>query len=356
MKTDESNPNNKNDSNHKKDENNKGNEQAKSNAGSNAKHQKKGLMGKNKKMINWTIATAIPILLIGGAVFYFTQIGKPKFEELRNEKTELKSQLNKRDSLINEWVATFNEVEKDLREIRGKEQNIEYKFDSVEYPRNRSKELLGEIEKINQLLEKNREKISVLNRKLEQSGVKIAALENKISNLEATISSRDSSINALRQVITEKNNQIASLNDEVDEMEYDLNEKNRTINEKDSTINQKNRVIDKQTEQLQKAFLAYGSYQELNEKGVLTKDGGFLWFGRNTKLKEDVSNEKFREINIMKKTTVPLNSKKAELVTNHPEGSYKFVKDSTQRIAYLKIEDPLEFWKITNYAVLETTK
>jgi hypothetical protein len=49
-----------------------------------------------------------------------------------------------------------------------------------------------------------------------------------------------------------------------------------------------------------------------------------------------------------------LNSKKAELITNHPEGSYEFVKDSTENIAYLKIEDPLKFWEITNYAVLET--
>jgi chromosome segregation ATPase len=308
----------------------------------------------NKRKVNWIIAVGIPALLIGGAVYYFTQIGKPKFEELKNEKTELRSQLNTRDSLINEWVATFNEVEKDLREIRGKEQQIEYKFDEVEFEENRKKQLLREIEKINQLLEKNRDKISALNRKLEQSGVKIAALQDKVKNMQATLSSRDSSINALRQVITEKNNQIASLNKEVDHMENNLNEKEQTINEKERTINEKNQIIDKQTEKLQKAYLALGTYQELNEKGVLTKDGGFLWFGRNKKLKEDVSNEKFREINIMKNTTVPLNSKKVELITNHPDGSYKFVKDSAQRISYLKIEDPLEFWKITNYAVLET--
>ena len=107
---------------------------------------------------------------------------------------------------------------------------------------------------------------------------------------------------------------------------------------------------------LEKAYLAYGTYQELKEKGVLEKDGGFLWFGRNTKLKEDVSKEEFREINIMDKTMVPLNSKKAELITNHPKGSYEFVRDSTQNVAYLKIEDPLKFWEITNYAVLETKK
>ena len=162
MTTHEGDPNNKKDSN-----NNKGNEQANSNAGSNSnnagsnsKDQKKSKMGENKRNINWIIAVIIPVLLIGGAVFYFIQIGKPKFEELRNEKTELRSQLNTRDSLINEWVATFNEVEKDLKEIRGKEQLIEYKFDSVEFEKNRRKELLGEIEKINQLLEKNRDKIS----------------------------------------------------------------------------------------------------------------------------------------------------------------------------------------------------
>jgi len=348
MTTNENNSNNKKD-NRKEENSKKANDQAKSHAGSGNQSQKKNRKNLSKKKVNWIVAAVIPILLIGGGVVYFTQFGQPKFEKLSNEKTELKTRLNERDSLINEWVTTFNEVEEDLRKIRGKEQTIEYKFDGVELGPDKKEELLVEIEKINQMLEKNQEKIRSLNQKLRSSGVKIAALEDKISTLQATITSRDSSIHALKQVVEDKNKRIANLNNEVTEMEYDLSEK-------EHMIDQKNRIIDDQNKMLEKAYLAYGSYQELKEKGVLEKDGGFLWFGRNTKLQEDVSKEEFREINIMDQTTLPLHSKKAELITNHPKGSYEFVKDSTQKIAYLKIEDPLEFWKITNYAVLETKK
>jgi len=351
MTTHENQSNNNNKDKGKEEYSKKANEQAKSQAGSGAQGegQKKKRMNLSKGKVNWIVAAVVPILLIGGGVVYFTQFGQPKFEKLSNEKTELKTRLNERDSLINEWVATFNQVEEDLRKIRGKEQTIEYKFDGVELGPDKKEELLVEIEKINQMLEKNRNRISSLNRKLRQSGVKINALEDKIRTLQATITSRDSSIHALKQVVKDKNKRIADLNNEVTEMEYDLSEKERMID-------QKNRVIDSQNEMLEKAYLAYGTYQELKEKGVLEKDGGFLWFGRNTKLQEDVSKEEFREINMMDQTTVPLHSKKAELITNHPKGSYEFVKDSAQKIAYLKIEDPLEFWKITNYAVLETKK
>ena len=40
------------------------------------------------------------------------------------------------------------------------------------------------------------------------------------------------------------------------------------------------------------------------------------------------------------------------MISQHPDSSYRYIYDDDQ-IAYVKIENPDEFWKMTKYAVLE---
>ena len=66
-----------------------------------------------------------------------------------------------------------------------------------------------------------------------------------------------------------------------------------------------------------------------------------------------VSDEYFEKIDITTTKTITVNAKKAELITEHPEGSYEWVQEN-DLIAYMVINDPREFWKMSKYAVLET--
>ena len=49
---------------------------------------------------------------------------------------------------------------------------------------------------------------------------------------------------------------------------------------------------------------------------------------------------------------IPVQAKKAVLVTDHPASSYEMVKEDDM-IAYLEIKDPEAFWKLSKYAVVE---
>ena len=104
---------------------------------------------------------------------------------------------------------------------------------------------------------------------------------------------------------------------------------------------------------MHKAYYASGSYKELKEKGVLAKEGGFLGLGQNTTLSSNVDNEDFTQIDITKTDTIPVHSKKVELITEHPKGSYKLVENNGE-ISYLAIENPSEFWRLSKYMVIET--
>jgi hypothetical protein len=45
----------------------------------------------------------------------------------------------------------------------------------------------------------------------------------------------------------------------------------------------------------------------------------------------------FKEIDITQTKTIPVNSKNARLVTEHPSGSYEMVKENENLISYITI-------------------
>ena len=64
----------------------------------------------------------------------------------------------------------------------------------------------------------------------------------------------------------------------------------------------------------------------------------------------------FKQIDITVTKSIPVNSKNAKLISEHPAGSYEFIRDKDKKIESLEIKDPAQFWKISKYAVVEITK
>jgi hypothetical protein len=105
---------------------------------------------------------------------------------------------------------------------------------------------------------------------------------------------------------------------------------------------------------MNKAWVVSGTYRDLKEKGLLLREGSILGLGGKESLQENsLKDELFTEVDITETRTIPVNSKTAKLVTDHPADSYEMVKDGSDIIAYIEIKDPDAFWKISKYAVVE---
>nr|MBD3621444.1 hypothetical protein [Sunxiuqinia sp.] len=167
----------------------------------------------------------------------------------------------------------------------------------------------------------------------------------KIASLTETVNDQSAEMDALRRVIEEKDMMVADLNEKVETMEFE-------IAKQTDTIASKLNVIDRKTTELNTAHIAYGTYKELKEKGLLTKEGGFFWIGQNKTIQENFDDEYFTELDIRETKTIPLHSKRATVISEHPANSYTMIEEDGQ-IAYLQIEDPQEFWKISKYAIIE---
>jgi hypothetical protein len=168
---------------------------------------------------------------------------------------------------------------------------------------------------------------------------------------------RDDALQRLRGIILSANQpvkEIASLKQELENLHVnvsDLNQKIENISAaSEKAISEKNQTIETKTTELNTAFYAFGTKKELSEKNVIEKEGGVLGMGTTLKMKKDFNRDYFMKIDIREFKQLPLNTKKARLVTYHPDGSYHFNGEKT--VESLVIDNPADFWKASKYLLI----
>ena len=282
------------------------------------------------------------IILVAAGITVYSLYNRDKERQLALMESQAKSftdQLTERDSAINEWVLTFNEIERDLNLVKEKENIITMQSSDREFTKDRKDQILKDIEYINTLLDQNKKKIASLNAQLKASGGTLKSLQNKVAELETSMVLREKEISELKTVLVEKDFQIEQLNTRMTDLQV--------------TIAQNDETISNQINEMNKAYLAYGTFKDLKAKGLVLKEGGFLGLGKKESLIEDFADSSFSQINITETLTIPVNSKTAKLITEHPTNSYEMILDSENKIDYIEIKDPDQFWKISKYAVVE---
>jgi hypothetical protein len=284
------------------------------------------------------------LLVAAGVIFYsmFKREQKRQVALMEDQKYSFTELLTQRDSTINDWVITFDQIEKDLQAIKEKEKIITLNSSDREFSKDKKQQILEDIKYINTLLDQNKKKIASLNEQLKKSGGTIKSLQNKITDLEAAMKQSEIEISDLKTALIEKNFKIEQLNTKVNDMQV--------------AIEQKDKKISTQTAEMNKAFITAGTFKDLKAKGLVSKEGGFLGLGKNKSLKENFPDSLFSQIDITVTKTIPVNSKSAKLITEHPAGSYEMIHEDKNKIAYIEITDPNKFWKISKYAVVEVIR
>ncbi len=287
---------------------------------------------------------AVAGFVIGGIVIHdknqeFAELSQKK-QILQDSTLNLSTNLSARDSLVNELMVAFDEIEQNLQQIQQKREMITANSENPEFTKNKKEAIIKDIQMMNTLIADSKKKISQLNVRLKNSGIQIAELQKKVEALNEFVRTQESDIASLKDTLATKEYRLTELNNKMGQLELSMNM------QKDTILNQRS--------DMHKGYYASGTYKELSEKGVVAKEGGFLGFlGQNITLGNKVDDKDFTQIDITKTDTIPIHSKKVELITEHPAGSYRLVENNGE-IAYLAIQNPSEFWKLSKYIVLET--
>ena len=259
-------------------------------------------------------------------------------DQANRQKDSLASIINERDSSLNDFLSSFNEIEKNLDSIARKQNAINVNVDKQGELNKTAKERINDnIAAINQLMNDNRAQIAELNRKLKNSGSKIAHFETMIQTLNEQIAQKDRELADLNDKLNSLNTQVAQLQTSVDTL-------TRT------TLAQ-TKTIDEQTTSLHTAYFVVGKSKDLQTMKVIDKTGGLLGIGKTSKLSSNFDNNKFTRIDYVQTSTIPIDSKDAKVITTHPSDSYTMNKDK-DKVVSLSITNAEKFWSASKYLVV----
>lgn len=278
-----------------------------------------------------------------------------KIEDLEEENTRLKNEMNELNNSVESYLKTIYDIENNLATIKEREQLIDVKSrGGVEFENNARESILNDLKAIDELMKENHAKIAELKEDLYDSGLELSKMHNLIQSMEERLDEKGETISKLYNEIEDLNLTNNALSKEVKTLKYTVDTLEKKTIFYSLVVETQRETIEEKNRKLNNVFYTTGTLKELQEKNVIRKEGGILGIGSVVKLNEKVDNSHFSMLNKQENFTIPINSPKAELVTDHPENSYEFEKESSSDLyKRLVIVDPEEFWKSSRYLVVK---
>lgn len=167
-----------------------------------------------------------------------------------------------------------------------------------------------------------------------------AEFKKLIAGLNAELELRNQKITEITQQLADKDLLIANKTQEI----TNLNQNVETLNQK--TAAQKE-TIGKQDQTIHLANYLIGSRKELKDADVISRQGLFC----PPIVSSQAQKANFVSIDMREQKSIPLNSKKAKLLSTHDANSYS-LEEGEGGMLTLKIKDEGAFWKQTRYLVV----
>ena len=258
-------------------------------------------------------------------------------KDLKAENDSLLMELTQRNAELDDMMGTFNEIQEGFRKINAAESRVDLQRGTVtENAISAKQQIASDIEFITKQMDENRTQIEKLQAQLKSSKSNSAQLKKAVEALTAEL-------NAKQQRIEELQTELASKNIRIQELDAAVSELAATK----ETLTAENEAIAKtvaeQEKSLNAAWFVFGTKSELKAQKIL-ESGDVL-------KSADFNKDYFTQIDIRTTKEIKLYSKRAELLTAHPAGSYELVKDDKGQLT-LKITNPTDFWSVSKYLVI----
>ena len=284
------------------------------------------------------------ILLVGATAFSCTNKEmEQKVVQLTEENQQLLTEAQEKDASVAQFMESFNDIEKNLAEIRERELNIAINNEDDKLREKDVKERIADdIKAINDLMAQNKETVEKLNKQLRGAWGAHSKVKKAMETLQAEMTAQ----------IEEKDTQIATLKTDLEGLNFTVAELNATVDTLSAKASEQTAVIEDKVNTINTAYYTVGTKKDLIAENVVTKEGGFLGIGKTEKVAQAFDKDQFNQIDITEVKTFVINAKKAELVSTHPTDSYTFEKKEDQQIESLVVLDPEKFWSSSKYLVV----
>ncbi|GHU13410.1 hypothetical protein FACS189441_0810 [Betaproteobacteria bacterium] len=266
-----------------------------------------------------------------------------EYQQLKAESDSLKLENARYASEMNGMLSILNDIEADFQSIRDAENYLSIqKRESGELTPSTREQIKNNMQLISETLKKNREQIGKLEAQLKNSNIQSAALKKTIDRLISELDQKATLVITLQEDLAKKNVHIEELDRQVATLKEDVEGLALTTSTQAQTLKAQEKALNT-------AYYCFGTSKELKDQKILS--GGGL-FSKSKVLQDDFNREYFISIDIREVTEISLFATKANLKSNHPEGSYQFIKDEDKNLIF-KIIDIKTFWSLGKYLVIE---
>lgn len=243
---------------------------------------------------------------------------------------------------MEDMMEIINEVEENFSKIKETEKYLTVESQTEgQLSTGRKDKIAQDFAMMQEIMQKNKAELERLNKRLKNSSGEVAGLKKTIERLNNELAERAQKIIDLQAALEKKDARISELETNLQSLQGDVQNLATQTSEQAS-------MLKAQESKLNTAYYMFGTSRELKEAKVIS--GGFL---RSTKILTDgIEKSKFIEIDIRHTQAIPVFSKKAKLLSDHPEDSYAFEKDDNDNVI-VKILDYSRFWSLTKFLIVE---
>ncbi len=202
--------------------------------------------------------------------------------------------------------------------------------------------IIEKVEALDRLLKNNQAELDNMYNRMRATKLENKKFERMIQSMQERVAQREGEIQDLMSLLSRKDLEIADIKLRVDSMRMENIDLTEDLMEME--------------DQMHTVYFVVGEGKDLRSQGIVTKEGGLLGVGGSKQLDVSALDEsKFQQTDMRDLNEVLLYSRKARLITNHPESAYELVNAADGTVEKLTILDKEAFWKASDYLVVEVS-
>lgn len=299
----------------------------------------------NKKLAGTIALVLVSLIAVAGMIFAYVQYDQ--------KQSFIAQAAIDKQAIETSVTQSYDRIESNLARIVEYENMIQKNMTDAETNSTLAPEerIQNAITMIEQLLKENNLLIENLNKQIDEKDSRLASYSKTVKDLNARVLEYKEVVDVLfaEKEELQKNLNVTTLaknnlEQKVTNLDEDLAWKLSIIED------QKEVILDKELK-LNTAYYTVGTYKKLRDQNIVEKEGGFLGINQEKNLGNNLNRMKFKEIDIREVTSIPVEARKAEIITDQDPASYTLVYDN-DIISSINITDPVKFWGKSKYLVV----
>jgi hypothetical protein len=254
------------------------------------------------------------------------------------------------DSNYNRTLVILNDVETGFSEINHSASEMKMNLKGEEGKTTNKRELIAaQMAAIKQNIEQNKAKIEELQHLVAKKGKANAMLTETITRLQNELAEKTTLVQSLQAELDQKNIKINELTTTVNVQSKNIADQTKNIADQQTVLEQQKSTIKTQDTDMNTVWYCVATSKKLKEATIISSGG---LFQPKKVLGNDFDKKAFTQVDLRNITSIPTNSKKANILSLHPLNTYQLVTGADKNIT-IEITNPSKFWSISKYLVVQ---